>query len=199
MLSGEQSRGSSTMQAVIAALAGQAKQATDERGDAEQRERQALFAVEDAKAAAAKSAHRRAEQVEILEQAAAAEQAGRDRLGPCRLAHADSERDLERIADTAALGSDPAARSIAKARDAVETAASIVSAHERRVRVLAGEREQAEAALAEHDGAELARVAAVVDGLVVVTATRIDSLLDDAVEAASALARLVAMRDGLPG
>jgi hypothetical protein len=41
----------------------------------------------------------------------------------------------------------------AKARDAVETAASIVAAHERRTRVLVVEREAAEAALAAHDQA----------------------------------------------
>src|SRR5262249_32151511 len=109
------------------------------------------LALEQARTQAAQAASRRTELVEALENAAAEEQAGMDGLGPCRLAHADAERELERLADTAALGSDPAARSIAKATDAVETAASIVAAHERRVRVLAAKREQAEQVLEQHD------------------------------------------------
>lgn len=161
---------------VITALEAAAKVATEERLAAQERERQALFATEDAKAAASHAASRRAELANIVAAAQAVEDGCRDRLGEVRLQYGAAMRELERLADLAAAGSDPATRAVAKARDNVETLAALTAAHERRTVVAVADRERAEAELQTHDDAEAARLRAQIEQMMVTSAERIDAL-----------------------
>jgi hypothetical protein len=187
----------------VAELQALLAQAEAERGQAERRESQVRGLLHRTKKARGLAAARRAELADAFEHAAAAEAAALERLGSARLALATAEREVERLADAAVGGSDPAARALSKSRDVVETTGAVVRAHERRVRELVTARERAEAALAEHDRELAHEVGRELERHLLEVAQDVDRRLGQAVEQALLLGRVVDARravliDGTP-
>lgn len=164
-------------QSLIAALQTAAKQAEAKASAAATRQRQAEAALASAVAASDDAARRRRVLDDAMLQAQAAEDASRDRLGHVRLQLAGTERQIEAEGDRAASGSDAAAKAIPRLEDTRALQSQLVRAHERRTQEAEAAREAAEQALAEHDAAELARVAALLEDLLTDTAQRTDDTL----------------------
>jgi hypothetical protein len=173
------------------------EQAEVERVLAEQRAQRArdlLRRVRDGRSASDRA---RRELAERVGEAEVALDAARDRLGPARLEHGKAERELERLADAAAGGSDPAVRSLARQRDVVETCAEIVSAHERRAGLLSAELEAAQSALEAHDASDREHVGGELEELLQDVARHVDGQLGRVCEASLLVRGLVERRRGL--
>jgi hypothetical protein len=179
---------------VIADLEVLVEQAASERVLLERREQRLRDQLDRVRSGRSAASRARAGLVEKLEVADAALQAGRDRLGPARLAYAQAQREAERLADAAAGGSDPASRALARAADVEETTGATVGAHERRVAALAAEHEATQAALAAHDAGEVERVGGELEELLADVAREVDGHLERACEGALVVHELVDRR-----
>jgi hypothetical protein len=182
---------------VVADLEVLVARSVSERSAAEIREQRARALLAETLSEREGVARARAALAERVEATDAGLRAGRDHLGPCRLEHGRAERELEALGDRAAAGSDPAARSLARQRDVVETAAEIVQAHERRVAALAREYEVAERDLAAFDAERAERVGVRLEGLLLAGAEHVDELLREAGAGALRVRDLVERRRAL--
>ena len=182
------------MAAIADLLAHHLEQALVERQAAEQAERGAGLALEQARLAARDGAERRHRLVVALDEAKSVEDAAGQALGEVRGRHADALRETERLADAAAAGSDPAIRGLAKHADSADMLRQLAAAHERRIAARAAEREQAEQALAKHDAVEAQRIAEQLEALMQAEADLVDRRLEEAIARASAVFALVDQR-----
>jgi hypothetical protein len=160
----------------------------------EQRARDLLRRVQDGRSAADRI---RKDLVGRVGEAEVALDACRDRLGPARLSHAQAAREVEKLADAAAAGSDPAVRALARASDVEETTGLVVAAHERRAGSASAELAAAEAALAAHDAADRERVGRELEELMRDVARHVDGQLERVCEAGLLVRSLVDRRRSL--
>jgi hypothetical protein len=164
---------------------------------AERREQGARDLLRRVQAGRSEAARVRRELAERVGEAEVALDAARDRLGPARLEHGKALREVEKLADAAAAGSDPAVRSLARQRDVVETCGEIVAAHERRAGLLSRELEAATAALEAHDVSDRERVGGELEELMQAEAAHVDAQLEQVCGAALLIRGLVDRRRSL--